>query len=116
MARACYSPRHKSVETRNRNTARSAEPACAAAYPFLPVRWLIEDPFRSDLRIARVNAPLLVLHGERDRVIPTVFAERRFALAREPKRFVRFPQGGHVDLDEHGAMQAVKEFLARRFD
>ena len=101
MARACYGPHHKSVETRNRNTARSAEPACAAAYPF-----------RSDLRIARVNAPLLVLHGERDRVVPIAFAERLFALAREPKRFVRFPEGGHVDLDEHGAMQAVREFLA----
>jgi len=25
---------------------------------------------------------------------------------------VRFPQGGHVDLDDHGAAKVVREFLA----
>jgi hypothetical protein len=90
----------------------SAADVGAAAYPFMPVRWLIRDKFRSDRRIARVNAPLLVLHGERDRVVPIAFAERLYALAREPKRMVRFPDGGHVDLDDHGAMAAVREFIA----
>src|SRR5215813_7493563 len=84
----------------------------AAAYPFAPVRWLIKDPFRSDERIARVAAPLLVLHGERDRIVPIVFGERLFALAREPKRFVRFPLGRHVDLDDYGAQKAVRIFLS----
>ena len=42
----------------------------AAAYPFVPVRWLIRDPFRSDRRIGEIKAPVLVLHGEQDRVVP----------------------------------------------
>jgi len=91
----------------------SAADVGAAAYPFAPVRWLIKDSFRSDRRIARVHAPLLVLHGERDSVVPIRFGERLFALANEPKRFVRFPGGGHVDLDEHGAVLEVKTFVAR---
>jgi fermentation-respiration switch protein FrsA (DUF1100 family) len=90
----------------------SAADVGAAAYPFAPVRWLIKDTFRSDARIARVSAPLLVMHGERDRIVPISFGERLFALAREPKRMVRFPQGGHVNLDDHGAAKVVKEFLA----
>ena len=90
----------------------SAADVGASAYPFVPVRWFMKDPFRSDLRIAKISAPLLVLHGERDRVIPIRFGERLFALAREPKRMVRFPNGEHADLDSHGAVQAVKEFLA----
>ncbi|MBI3704889.1 MAG: alpha/beta hydrolase [Rhizobiales bacterium] len=90
----------------------SAADVGASAYPFVPVRWFMRDPFRSDLRIARVSAPLLVLHGERDRVIPIRFGEKLFALAREPKRMVRFPAGEHSDLDSHGAPQAVKDFLA----
>ncbi len=90
----------------------SAADVGAAAYPFLPVRWLIKDAFRSDLSIARIKAPILVLHGERDHIVPIVFGERLFALAPEPKRMVRFPQGNHVDLDEHGAADVVKEFLA----
>ena len=84
----------------------------AAAYPFAPVRWLLKDPFRSDERIARVSAPLLVLHGERDRIVPIAFGEKLFSLAREPKRFVRFPLGGHVDLDDYGAKNAVRTFLS----
>ncbi len=92
----------------------SAADVGAAAYPFVPVRWLIKDPFRSDLRIKRVTAPLVVLHGARDRVVPIRFGERLFALANEPKRMVRFPNGTHVDLDEHGAVEAVRTFLAER--
>jgi hypothetical protein len=35
-----------------------------------------------------------------------------FSFRIEPKRMVRFPQGGHVDLDDYGAVKVVKEFLA----
>jgi fermentation-respiration switch protein FrsA (DUF1100 family) len=89
----------------------SAADVGAAAYPFVPVRWLIKDSFRSDLRIASVTAPVLVLHGAHDRVVPIHFGERLFALANEPKRFVRFADGGHVDLDDQGAPEAVRAFL-----
>ena len=34
------------------------------------------------------------------------------ALASEPKRMVQFPQGGHVNLDDFGAVNVIKEFLA----
>src|SRR4029078_12901340 len=71
----------------------------ARAYWYLPVRLLMKDPFRSDQRIAKGTAPLFVVHGERDRVVPIALGERLFALANEPKRFVRFPAGTHVDLD-----------------
>ena len=72
----------------------------------------MKDTFRSDERIGRVAAPLLVLHGERDRIVPIRFAEKLFVLAREPKRMVRFPQGGHVNLDDYGAAKVIKQFLA----
>jgi uncharacterized protein len=83
----------------------------AAHFRFVPVRWLLRDPFRSDLRIARVNAPLLIVHGAQDATIPIVFGERLFALAHEPKQFVRFPEGGHNDLDNHGAIETVRHFI-----
>ena len=87
----------------------------AAVYPFAPVRWFMKDTFHSDERIGRVSAPLLVLHGEQDSIVPIRFAERLFALAREPKRFVRFPGGGHVNLDDFGAAKVIKEFLAKHY-
>jgi hypothetical protein len=72
---------------------------------------LMKDQFRSDERIGRLAAPLLVMHGERDRVVPLRFGERLFALAPAAKRFVRFPQGGHDDLDAHGAVATVRQFI-----
>jgi hypothetical protein len=83
----------------------------ARVYWFLPVRALMKDTFRSDLRIGKVTTPVLVLHGERDRVIPIASGERLFSFANEPKQFVRFAQGGHDDLERYGALDAVRRFL-----
>jgi uncharacterized protein len=83
----------------------------AAAFPYLPVRWLVRDSFHSDRRIARVTAPLLIMHGARDPTIPIRFGERLFASAREPKQFVRFPEGGHDDLAGLGAIETARRFI-----
>ena len=90
----------------------SAADVGAGAYPFVPVRWLMKDQFRSDERIARVSAPVLVMHGERDRVVPIRLGEKLFELARGSKRFVRYPQAGHEGLDAYGALDEVKKFLS----
>ena len=65
--------------------------------------WLIKDTFRSDLRIAKVSAPVLVLHGERDRVVPLRFGEP-FRAGQRAQTHGALSQGGHVDLDDHGAV------------
>jgi uncharacterized protein len=83
----------------------------ASAFWFMPVRLIMRDQFRSDGRIARVRVPLLVMHGERDATIPISFGERLFALANEPKRFVRFPSGEHNNLDDFGAIETARHFI-----
>jgi len=93
----------------------SAADVGASAYWFLPVRLLMKDTFHSDRRIGKVNVPVLVLHGARDTVVPIQLGERLFALANEPKRFVRFGEGGHEDLDAHGAQEAFRSFLHDRY-
>lgn len=81
-------------------------------YPFVPIGLLMQDTFRSEAVIGSVRAPLLVLHGERDRVIPFAQGEALYALANAPKRFLRFPKGGHEDLPAHGSLPEIKRFLA----
>ena len=83
----------------------------ASAFPIFPVRLAMKDPFHSDQRIALVKAPLLVMHGGRDATIPIAFGERLFVLAHEPKQFVRFPDGGHNDLDAYGATATARKFI-----
>ena len=88
-----------------------ADLAAASLLRVMPVRWLLRDQFHSDERIARVAAPLLIMHGGRDSTIPIAFGERLFALAREPKQFVRFLEGGHNDLDNYGATETARHFI-----
>jgi fermentation-respiration switch protein FrsA (DUF1100 family) len=83
----------------------------ASGFPFVPVRWFLRDRFHSDQRIARVAAPLLIMHGTGDATIPIALGERLFALAHEPKQFVRFPGGGHADLDSLGAIGTARQFI-----
>ncbi len=85
-------------------------------YWYLPVRLLMKDQFRSDRRIGKVTAPLLVLHGVHDHVVPYAMGERLFELANKPKHIVRFLDGGHEDLDKNGALDAVARFLAGDLD
>jgi pimeloyl-ACP methyl ester carboxylesterase len=42
----------------------------ARQFPFVPVRWLLRDPFESGAHAGRVRAPTLVLVAEHDEVIP----------------------------------------------
>jgi len=68
-----------------------------------------------DLRRHRLRrlltVPVLVLHGDRDEVVPFALGERLYALINTPKRFVRFDGAGHNDLGARSVM-AAKEFLA----
>jgi fermentation-respiration switch protein FrsA (DUF1100 family) len=90
----------------------STADVAASIYPFVPVRLLMKDQFHSDERIQAVKAPILFLQGERDQAIPISIGERLFAMAPEPKRFVRFPQGHHEDLENYGVVSVVLKFLA----
>lgn len=43
-----------------------------------------------------ITAPLLVVHGERDTLIPPADARRTYEQAQGPKRWVCYPEGNHV--------------------
>ncbi|SDN83943.1 alpha/beta hydrolase [Afipia sp. GAS231] len=89
----------------------STAEVAASLFWFMPVRFVMRDQFRSDERIGQVTVPLLIMHGERDRAIPIYFGERLFALAHEPKQFVRFPEGGHENLQNFGAIETARHFI-----
>ncbi|SMF20500.1 hypothetical protein SAMN06265365_104275 [Tistlia consotensis] len=80
---------------------------------YVPALWLVRDRFDSLSRIGRQGAPLLILHGRRDRVVPYAMAERLLAAARPPKRLVTLDQGHHSDLyDFPEVPAAVAGFLS----
>ena len=92
----------------------SAADVGAERFWYLPVQLLMKDTFRSNERIGKISAPLLILHGTADTVVPFRFGEKLYTLANEPKRFVRLDGGGHSNLDQFGAQKAIRAFLYDR--
>ncbi len=81
-------------------------------YWWAPVRCFLLDRFDNVARISRVEAPLLILHGEADDIVPARLARRLFEAAREPRSLRLIPGAGHNDLDRFGVERPVLEFLA----
>jgi len=81
-------------------------------FPWAPARWLVRDRYDSLAKIARIQAPLLIVHGERDEVVPVAMGRRLLEAAPEPKQGVFPPFARHNDLAEHGLSAAVLRFLA----
>lgn len=83
-----------------------------SAYRWLPVGLLMWDRYDNLSKIGGVTEPLLLIHGEADRVVPTRFGRRLFEAANEPKTARFIPGAGHNDLHAYGAADTVLAFLA----
>ena len=87
----------------------------AVHYPWLPVRRLLMDRYPSIDRIASVQAPVLVIAGDRDDIVPASLSKRLYEAAAEPKRWLLVPGVGHNDrelLDGRQMMDAIVRFLS----
>jgi hypothetical protein len=82
-------------------------------FRYVPASRMIIDRFDSLSRIGRLEAPLLVLHGERDRVVPVRFGRALLDAAPEPREGWFAPEGGHEDLARYGSLDVVVAFVER---
>jgi uncharacterized protein len=92
----------------------SAANLAQARYPLFPAARLIRDRWDSLAIASAVPAPVLMLHGGQDRIVPARHAERLYAELPESKRFLRLEEAGHVDLFDHGASEVVFAWLHKR--
>jgi pimeloyl-ACP methyl ester carboxylesterase len=85
----------------------------AARYPWIPVRWLIKDPYDSASRIGKVRAPVLVLVAEHDESILRSRSDALIAAAPAGlTRTVVIPAATHNDIESFPAYwPAVKAFV-----
>ena len=84
-------------------------------YPVLPVSLLLRDRYDSAALAGRLTAPLLVVAGSRDRIVPASHSRRLFAAAPEPKRLVVLEGADHNDHDLLAGprlVDALRSFLA----
>lgn len=74
---------------------------------------LVRDSYRTRDWIGDVRMPVLIVHGDGDTVIPFEQGQRLFALANNPKQFVRMPGSDHATLVRDGIYPHIVAFLAQ---
>ena len=84
----------------------SIEEIAAAQYPYLPVRWLLLDRYRSARYAPHIRIPTAIIVAENDEVIPRASTEKLFA---------RFPPGvasmSVIEDVGHNDMELKAEYL-----
>jgi uncharacterized protein len=81
-------------------------------YPWLPVSWLLRDRFDAAALVGRLDAPLLVVAGGGDRIVPVGHSRRLFAAAPPPKRLVVLDGADHNDPDLLAGPRLLDELAA----
>jgi len=95
-------------------TFASVRDVAASRYPIYPVGALMRHPFDSVARAPQVRAPVLVVHGDADEIVPVAHG-RRLAQAFPDARYVELPGLGHnAPLVLGGALDAWLEVIEGR--
>jgi hypothetical protein len=66
-------------------------------YPWLPVGWMLRDPYDSARHLADFGRPVVVVVAERDRIVPARYGEALHASLRGPRHLVVVPGSDHND-------------------
>ena len=85
-------------------------------YPFLPVRFLLQDRFAAIGDIQRVTCPVLVLAGDQDRIIPLGLSRRLYEAATSTKELVILAGADHNDIEFLAGdemLAAIRRFLGQ---
>jgi fermentation-respiration switch protein FrsA (DUF1100 family) len=81
-------------------------------YPLVPVSLLLRDRYDSAAIADRLTAPLLVVAGGRDRIVPVGHSRRLFAAAPQPKRMVVLDGADHNDHELLAGLRLLTELRA----
>jgi alpha-beta hydrolase superfamily lysophospholipase len=97
-------------------TPFASVPAMAQAILGFPVGPMLKNRYDNLSKIAKINRPLHIVHGDCDDVVPFNQGRQLFDAAKEPKEFLCIPGGRHNDLwdvDWKGIVDGIEAFLDR---
>ena len=84
-------------------------------YPFLPgLQLLVTTKYDTLSKIAQLDIPVMVLHGDRDEIVPFSMSRELYDAAKGPKRFYAIEGAGHNDTYHVGGspyFEALREFV-----
>ena len=66
-------------------------------YPWLPVKWLLRDPYDTAARLAKFDRPVVVVVAGQDSIVPARFGVTLHAALGGPKHLIQIEGAGHND-------------------
>ena len=91
----------------------SIENSAKIYYPYLPVSLLLKDRYDSISKIKMVNSPILIMHGEKDDVVPFNMGKELFEKANNPKQFYFTPDDDHMMEFNSKLLNEIKKFIKK---
>ena len=82
-----------------------ADVVSTSQWGWMPLSLLITQRFEAVHKVGKIGSPLLVVHGEEDRMIQPALGRKLFEAAAEPKMFVLVPGGSHHNTNQVGQPQ-----------
>ncbi|MEX1036273.1 MAG: alpha/beta hydrolase [Sneathiella sp.] len=80
---------------------------------WVPFDFLMKYPFHNDRVISEVDAPILIIHGDNDQVIPVEQGRRLATLAGPGTAFIEIKGAGHNDLAQYGTTAMAIRFFRK---
>ncbi len=66
-------------------------------YPFLPIGYILQTKYDSISKISDIKVPTLIMHGDKDELVPIEQGRKLYESANEPKKFYTIPGATHND-------------------
>ena len=91
----------------------SIENSAKIYYPYLPVRLILKDRYDSISKIKMINIPILIMHGEKDDVVPFSMGKELFEKANSPKQSYFTPEDDHMMEFNSSLLKNIKDFIEK---
>ena len=80
-------------------------------YPYIPVNLLLKDRFENYKKVKNINIPILVMHGEKDKIVPFKMGKKIYQLANEPKYSYFTKYDDHMMVYDEPMIKTLKNFI-----
>ena len=80
-------------------------------YFYLPVSLLLKDRYENEKKIMNINIPIMIMHGEKDTIVPFSMGQKIFEIANEPKYSYFTKYDNHMMEYDDQLINALKMFL-----
>tara|TARA_B100000965_G_scaffold68952_1_gene54292 strand:- start:3285 stop:4085 length:801 start_codon:yes stop_codon:yes gene_type:complete len=83
-------------------------------YPWLPIKILLKDKFNSESKIKNIRIPILIMHGEKDTIVPFDMGKKLYEKANSPKKSYFTKDDDHMMTFNPELVNAIKDFIFKR--